>query len=178
MKKLIFSVVTLFAVLLTACSPKYFSKGVVTSSYKGTSSYKTVVLPPITDNLDETGNNTLSETTYKDIVTELSAKSSFSIISDYRNVRIKANTYKYGGLNSMDASLAQKVAKELKADAFVISKISREQTDYPIRVNIEIYDINAALLYSGQGRAANPSSAEAEIELAVEFAFKELKKKK
>jgi hypothetical protein len=177
MKKSIYIFGLAISILFFACSPKYFANGVISAGYDKAKTYKTIILPPVTDNLDETGNNALSETTYKDINLELGKNSSFSMTGDYRSVRIKANAYKYGSLNTMDASLAQKVAKEMKADAFVISKISREQTDYPIRVNIEIYDSNATMMYSGQGRAANPSSAEAEIELAVQFALQQLNKK-
>jgi len=162
--------------ILQACSPKYLAKGVITSSYQN-KTYKTIILPPVTIALNADGNNSISELAYKDITNELAGISSFVVIGDYRSLRKSANTYKYGALENTDINAANKVAKSMGADAFVVSKISREKENLPIRINIEIYNINGSLLYSGQGRAANPISVEAETEAAVEFAFRELKKK-
>lgn len=176
MKKIvIFSLITSI-LFIYACSPKYLAKGVVTSSYNKAKTYKTIVLPPVTSNLDQTGNNTIAELAFKDIVGELSSVSALNIFGDYRSMRKKANTYKYGAAENTDINIAVKVAKAAGADIFVVSKISKEKQNMPVRVNIEIYNLSQTLLYSGQGRAANPASLEAETELAIEFALRELKK--
>jgi len=161
---------------ITACSPKYLSKGVLGNSYSKAKTYKTIVLPPVTSGLNQTGNNPIAELAFKDLVSELSSISALNIFGDYRSMRKKANTYKYGATENTDIDIAVKVAKAAGANAFVVSKISKEKENLPIRVNIEIYDLSKTLLYNGQGRAANPASIEAETELAIEFALKVLKK--
>ena len=175
MKKITILSIIASIFILGACSPKYLSKGVIGSSYSKTNSYKTIVLPPVTSGLNQTGNNSIAELAYKDIVMELGSISTFNVTGDYRSMRKKANTYKYGAAENTDIDIALKVAKSAGADAFVVTTISREKENLPVRVNIEIYDLSKSLLYTGQGRAANPKSVEAETELAVEFAFKNLK---
>ncbi len=175
MRKLSFLFTLIAVVILSSCSAKYLSKGQKTGSLKN-QVYKVIVLPPVASGVSLTGNNSISEMAYKDMVNELSGSESFNILGSYRDIRKKANMYKFGGLESTDMNAAIKVAKAFNADGLVITRVSKEKEDYPIRVNVEIYDIDQALLYTGQGRAANPLSLEAETELAVEYALKELKK--
>jgi len=176
MRKTFFIILVFACFALAACSPKYLAKGTATQKYQKTTNYQLVILPPVTVNMNQSGNNTLSELAYKDIANQIAEVSNFIVTGDFRSIRIKANAYKYGALENTNLEDAVNVAKEMGAAALVISKISREHENYPIRVNIEIYDTQKQLLYSGQGRAANPLSAEAEIELAVEYALQQLKK--
>ena len=175
-KGLILSIIA-GVLLLGACSPKYLSKGVLSGSFNKGKTYKAVIMPPVTIDMKQKGNNSISEMGYKNIVSELSSVSAFVVTGNFRGMRKQANTYKYGAMGNADFTVAIKVAKAMGANAVVISKISKEKANLPVRVNIEIYDINETMLYNGQGRAANPASAEAETELAVEFALKQLKKK-
>jgi len=110
-------VVSIF--FLGACSPKYLSKGVMSNSFNKAKTYKTVVLPPVSSGIDQTGNNSIAELAYKDVVSELSSMSMFSVSGDYRSMRKKANTYKYGAADNTNIDIAAKVAKSAGAEALL-----------------------------------------------------------
>ncbi|MEM5854368.1 MAG: hypothetical protein QXG39_04950 [Candidatus Aenigmatarchaeota archaeon] len=171
---------TLFIIFIFACARSYIKTGNFSEKFNKELNYKVCILPPVISPSDILiSNPLLFERTYNKLITRFSEVKKFNLIDKYVVMDL-CKRHEFGQLGYIDPVEGKEIATELGADLVVICELGASPPPgggLPFYANVIIIDVKSGeTVYTGSGRCANPLSAEAGLELAIQLATEKILK--
>jgi hypothetical protein len=159
--------------LLAGCSREYLKSGTLSPDFKADRTYSIAVMPIAVRGQAPAPDLSLRNAAWSRLQSRLMATGRFKVIDRFK-IEQALNVNEFGSTGKVEPALARKIAREVGGEMAALLELEFEQVGGKLQATvaeIQMLDVSSDyVVYAGKGRTANPVSAEAGAELAVEFA--------